>query len=396
MIGTLIKKTVFSLLLAVLSFAAIEALMIVLEPWVFRGVYAYDRERGFRVRPGAADSNRFGFNDRDYPLQKEPGVYRILFAGDSFSWKGGLDGNYTALLEKAFEEHFGAHRVDVINAGYSMTATGEQLAMLRKYGLQYNPDRVVLGFFAGNDVLDASRYRKRIVVGDTYFDIDAREERIVLGRPWVGQSRLVAFVKQRWRAHNAVQQVHGPRDTITFEPDVYLSIEQQRMQVFNTARIAKGDFAEAYSVAFENLAAMQDLLAARGIAFDVALYPDEFQVNAALASNVFATCHLSTADYDLALVQKKVGEFLAGRGVPCVDLLEPFAREGRQRELYIPRNTHWNDAGNVLAAQLLFDYLLPSVEAALGGSDTPRPETAANVDRISAQEMTRVASTSPQ
>lgn len=38
-------------------------------------------------------TNTFGFNDRDYPLGKTPGVFRSVVVGDSFSWASGLDGN---------------------------------------------------------------------------------------------------------------------------------------------------------------------------------------------------------------------------------------------------------------------------------------------------------------
>ena len=39
-----------------------------------------------------------------------------------------------------------------------------------------------------------------------------------------------------------------------------------------------------------------------------------------------------------------------------------FAGPGPDIRLYLPRNTHWNAAGNQLAAELLFDYLAPIVE----------------------------------
>ena len=73
MIGNFIKKAAFSIVLAAFSLLAIEFLMIVCEPWLFRGFYQYDRELGFRIRPGVAGSNRFGFNDRDYPFERQPG-----------------------------------------------------------------------------------------------------------------------------------------------------------------------------------------------------------------------------------------------------------------------------------------------------------------------------------
>ena len=142
----------------------VEILMIVFEPYLFKGLYQYDPDLGFRVRPYINGNNQFGFNDRDYPLETEPGKFRLLVVSDSFNWAGGKDRNYTALLEKKFDNYYGQNQVEVINVGYPGTHTGEQLAMLKKYGLQYNPNLVVLGFFVGNDFRDADPERKRIIV----------------------------------------------------------------------------------------------------------------------------------------------------------------------------------------------------------------------------------------
>src|SRR5215813_15452488 len=165
----------------ILPLICVELLMIVLEPYLFKGLYEYDPDLGFRVRAyypvdQGTVTNKFGFNDRDYPLQKTPGVYRILVVGDSFGWAGGQEGNYAALLERQLDNHYGYHRIDIINAGYPMTHTAEQLVMLKKYGLQYHPDLVILGFFVGNDFIDGNPNRKRIVVNDLYIDIDKRRE----------------------------------------------------------------------------------------------------------------------------------------------------------------------------------------------------------------------------
>ena len=77
--------------------------MIVLEPYLFKGLYEYDPDLGFRVRAyypidQGTITNKFGFNDDDYPLQKTPGIYKIWVVGDSFGWAGGREGNYTAIL----------------------------------------------------------------------------------------------------------------------------------------------------------------------------------------------------------------------------------------------------------------------------------------------------------
>lgn len=193
------KRIIFSVAALFLSIGILELLMIALEPYLFQGFFQYDPDIGFRVRPHARGSNRFGFNDIEYPLQKPPNTFRILVLSDSFNWIGGIENNYTALLEKKFEEHYGRHRVDVINADYRMTHTGEQLIILKKYGLQYNPDLVLLGFFAGNDFIDAHPNRKRVVVNDTYFDIDRHNELTIFNRLILPKSRLFYFIKQKYK-----------------------------------------------------------------------------------------------------------------------------------------------------------------------------------------------------
>ena len=89
----MIKKSLSKILLllfcwTIVPLFLVEVLMIVLEPYLSQGAYQYDPDLGFKIRPHANGNNQFGFNDRDYPLQKEPGKYRILILSDSFNWAG--------------------------------------------------------------------------------------------------------------------------------------------------------------------------------------------------------------------------------------------------------------------------------------------------------------------
>jgi hypothetical protein len=92
------KKTafwgIFITTLACLSVILFERVLLWFSPQI-GNFYEYDADLGFRVRPYTNDSNAFGFNDRDYPLQKPAGHFRIVVLGDSFSWAGGKDKNYT-------------------------------------------------------------------------------------------------------------------------------------------------------------------------------------------------------------------------------------------------------------------------------------------------------------
>ncbi len=347
------------LLWVVAPFICVEILLTVLDPYLFKGFFQYDPDLGFRARAyyPTADggrTNQFGFNDRDYALQKTPGTFRVLVLGDSFSWAGGHDGNYTAILERTLESYYGGHKVDVINAGYQGTHTGEQLALLKKFGLQYNPDLVVLAFFAGNDFLDGDPNRKRIVVNDVYADIDRRREHKLFGYPIVLPSRLLILLRQKYEVHRQQQNTGAG----TFSEDTYLTIEKFRLDFFNAKSFEQGRYQQNVDYILQSALAMNDLLNARHIGFVVAIFPDEFQVSPDLFTAVLQKFKLRREDYDLKLAQNLLKSFLNSRGIAYIDFLDRFMTEGRKEPLYQLRDSHWNAAGNQLAADILFDDLL--------------------------------------
>jgi len=369
------KTTRFAIkigMIILVSLVCLEILMIVFDPYLFKGTFEYDPDLGFRVRahiPGPAGpvTNQFGFCDRDYPLQKTPGVFRILVVGDSFGWAGGLEGNYSALLETMFERREGAHKIDIINGGYPGTHTGEELAMLKKYGLQYDPDLVVLGFFVGNDFVDANPDRKRIVVNGSYVDISKRREHKLLGYPIIAQSRLLLFIEQKYRVYaesrRAQTEARGqPAQLGTFSEETYLGIERARLEFFSSNPASLKAWQANIDYIFQSISEMDALLKSRNIKFVVAIYPDEFQVNDAVLKAIFEKYKLNPADYDLHLAQNLLKSFLQSKGIPFIDFLDRFRAEGKEHDLYSLRDTHWNAAGIQLAADILFEDLGKRVE----------------------------------
>ena len=359
------KASLKIILPAVFVLVCLECLMIIFEPYLFKGFYEYDPDLGFRVRAHAPSfdgtvTNQFGFNDRDYPLQKTEGVFRVLVVGDSFSWAGGREGNYTAVLERMFEHRDGAHEIDVINAGYSMTHTGEQLALLRKFGLQYNPDLVVLGFFVGNDFVDADPDRKRIIVNGLYVDISRSHEHKLLGYPIIPQSRLLLFIEQKykvWAESRKAKTETVTQGPGTFAEETYLAIERGRLELFNRSPSRPKHLQANVDYILQSISEMDALLKSRNIKLVVAIYPDEFQVNEPLLKGVFEKYKLKPEDYDLKLAQNLLKQFLESKGIPVIDFLDRFQAEGRKKDLYVPRDSHWNSAGNQLAADILFGDL---------------------------------------
>jgi hypothetical protein len=354
-------------------FLFLESLMIVLDPYLFKSFYEYDPDIGFRARAHFPTdegtlTNQFGFNDRDYALQKPQGTFRIVVVGDSFGWYGGLEGNYTALLERMLERRDGSHQVDVINTGYPGTHTGEQLVILKKYGLQYNPDLVILGFFAGNDFFDADPNRKRIVVNGCFVDIDKRHEHRFLGYPIVTQSRALLFIKQKYEIHNLTRKARKeaqewaaatgqPAPVKNLPEDTFFNIQRANVEFFNRKNSAQL-FGPNIDHIFQSIAEMNDLLKSRNIRFMVAIYADALQVSPSQFDTLVTKFALNREDYNLNLAQDVLKSFLESKQIPYLDLLGRFRSEEQKQDLYLFRNKHWNKAGNELAAEMLFEYLV--------------------------------------
>jgi lysophospholipase L1-like esterase len=327
----------------------VEVLMITLDPYLFKGRFEYDPDLGFRGRayyrttPGfmgddddGAITNRFGFNAPDYSLQKAPGTFRVLFVGDSFSWAGGLKGNYTALLGRMFEARHGFPKVEVVNTGYPGTHTGEQLLMLKKYGLQYNPD------------------------------LDRRAEHHLFGYPIILQSRLRLFLTQRYEVHKIQTQARKeaqewsaatgqPAPTKNLPQEIFYRVQEAKLKFCN--KNASERFESNIDFVFRSITEMNDLLKARNIKFMVAIYPDSMQVSPAQFDALVTKYGLKREDYDLNRAQDRLQAFLTSKQIPFVDFMERFKAEEQKRDLYLFNDPHWNKAGNQLAAEMLFQYL---------------------------------------
>ena len=121
---------------------------------------SYDGSFDFRT-----NSNGFQ-NERDIPYQKAPGELRVLVLGDSHTqgYEVNYDQTFSYVAEKSLTQH--QVKATVINAGVSGFSTAEELIMLENEGYKYEPDYVVLGFYA-NDFDDNLRTRLFDLVNDS-------------------------------------------------------------------------------------------------------------------------------------------------------------------------------------------------------------------------------------
>jgi hypothetical protein len=136
---------VFSALLfagaEILVRAEAEAWPFELEPLPMPYLAEKDAQLGWRLPPGNGN-NMLGLRNREIG-PKPPNTCRILFLGDSLLYYGELASKRTYLEE--VEARLGS-RYEIINAGVPGYTTYQELEMLRRYGYDFEPDIVFLGF----------------------------------------------------------------------------------------------------------------------------------------------------------------------------------------------------------------------------------------------------------
>jgi hypothetical protein len=110
----------------------------------------------FELKPGMSvyyrdalvTTNSEGFRDKDYAFEKAEGTVRIVGIGDSIMFGQGVvqDKNYLSFLESQLNAVYPAKKWEVINTAVPDYNSAIEVETLKRKGLRYKPDIVIVGF----------------------------------------------------------------------------------------------------------------------------------------------------------------------------------------------------------------------------------------------------------
>ena len=291
-------------------------------------------------------------------FKKRPGVVRILGLGDSFSVFLGDEGkNYINLLSKMFIAK-GRGDLEIVNAGMEAIGPGYYWHILRKYGDSFHPDLVLVGFFVGNDFGEADFY---VNIGNFMSepnDLIKRYLRYYQFR----NLRLYRLLKNKYNNFREGQlkkqeiQRNPSQQVGTFSQETFLEVERTRSWIFDKNK--RDDLEQKWRECAAILLKMKEWCDRRKIKLVIAILPDQFQVDPELRKEIFAHYkRIKEENMELTQPVNLIVNFCRAQNIHCLDLLGQFQEQGKTRQLYTLRNTHWNEAGNRLAASLIFEYL---------------------------------------
>ncbi len=296
-------------------------------------------------------TNAHGMHWRDVTIAKPPGIKRVAFLGDSFTfgcWAADFDRTFVGV----FDSRLRSRGVEALNFGVGGYGLLHEELLLREEVQRFSPDFVVVVLFAGNDIRD------------TFLGL--RSQRLVEGTAELDQAVIRERVPAEWLVKDTTRAAECP-------PASSLDAGVRRLAVFRAldslvalqrpcvefrvnrsftaysfwsqkpypavAEAAKDEFLAA----LERIGALCRSMDARLL---IAALPTRDQVYAR---------HWTGPDYDIAFPQGYVQTFARERGIPFLDLLPPLREHvaATRERPYWPDDIHLNDRGHELIGNWL-------------------------------------------
>jgi lysophospholipase L1-like esterase len=249
--------------------------------------------------------NRFGLRDDDTSLEKPHNVYRIITLGDSLTMGWGVhqDQIYPAGLEQilnAAPPKIFPHdlRYEVLNLGIGNYNTVQEVSLLRKLGLQFKPDLIILGYFI-NDAEPMPNPQSGFLIQSSY---------------------LYAFLASRIKLLTA--------ENLEFL-NYYRSLYQEDQAGWNAAKSA---MMELVNIGKEN--------------------------NIPVALFIIPELHNLSDSYPFADIHKKIASYGEQIGLPVIDLFPEFKNFHPEEDLWVsPKDAHPNAQAHRVIAQGMYNAL---------------------------------------
>ena len=349
-------------------------------------------------------TNALGFNDEEFVVPKPAGRFRIMAVGDSATY--GLvpyPQNVMTVLEDSLRAACPERELDLLNFGIAATGVDDYRAVIELGLATYEPDLVLINFYAGNDAPNLHAYAHGRGRG--------------LRRTLLGHSYLWTYARNVLRLRRSVPDLHGlvgsvqrpapaglppgerPLGGRVVDPDLRLRDDDPALvgPVFDEQAFTKilaeelglfyvlgyaGEVGLPWRRTLEELEAARAYVVGHGARLVITLYPSVLQVDAnlraALIDKVRSRHPELTPDViEPSLPNRVVAGYCRAQGLPCFDLTPAFVRASQEsvEPLYKARDAHWTPRGNRVAAQAQAGHLAPLVCPASGPTSGRDVET---------------------
>jgi lysophospholipase L1-like esterase len=319
--------------------------------------------------------------------------FEIAALGDSFT--DALTVPEHASWPARLEQRLG---VAVQNYGTAGFGPQQELLVLRDFVVRHHPSRVVLAYFAGNDIFDAERF-ERLQQGKTgdetlgwqIKDVYSRADTwhvtsaVAATAGWFARRQQPFVVSASGKAQtDGFEALRDEREARPFDRGLFsLNVEGKRLQwafmppYLNTMNFTERELRgrRGWQIVRESVLAMQQTSRSTGADFIVMFLPFKSQVYWPLLERSFTPAELHHAmsfylegngrQIDVDAMRRNrlaqndmMRELCEAAGIPFLDttpLLQQRVESGEN--VYFPDESHLNELGHQLVADALAEWL---------------------------------------
>ena len=333
-------------------------------------------------------TNSHGWRNRETPWEKSKDVFRVVVLGDSFmgAMQVNDDQTFSVAIETLLNQSGLPRRIEVINLGVPSFGNDQEYLALREFGKKYEPDLVILAFYAQNDVANNSMVldRRDNAYPKPYFKIRNGElVEIPYRDPTPG---WIAFVR---RLVQPLRLYPLTRDSLTQIPIIHRILYNtgivgtiprdnphskqksrfpgrwdRQSEVYR--RSYDGEWVEAWEITRALLLKTRNEARNAGAGFLLVGLADPISVLPdSIRQEVFPPGLPSQLDPDKPTTL--LNKFASSEGIDFVTLVPAFRSSIGQSEdaftkYYLPCDGHWTAAGNYLAARAVVEHLIPTLK----------------------------------
>jgi hypothetical protein len=309
--------------------------------------------------------NTLGLRNEEIDRAKPAGTRRLLMLGDSFTEGDGVE----------FEETF-SHRIQkmldttrlgehwtVINAGVGSYAPLLEYLYLRHEGLALHPDLVVLHLDL-SDFFDDLQYTRTARYDEHHTPIaaGAPPEEKPHGGLAAGLTGIKDYLKDHMRLYNFVRlRIDRTLEGMRHNVDMSGNLAYDKYAMLRPGYHDPDDV--NFQLTYKYLLLIRDMLADRGIAFQVNLYPYGLQVSPREWNSGRQFWGFKADTLYGIEPQQRIAQFCIRNNIAVTNLCESFRELSKTvYPLYHDYNGHWMPAGHALVARELYVSLLPQLK----------------------------------
>lgn len=288
-------------------------------------------------------TNSLGFASPEIDLtNKSSNNIRIMILGDAFSMPEGLEYefSYPALLEKKLQNEFPEKTIHVINAGVTGYGPIEEQAQLKKYIDIIKPDIIINQLFI-NEFDDINYTKESKLIG-----IGLKNEKIYK-RKFLSRTLFPVEITSNFRSLLKLNN-----DKIYRYNKSFLFLYEKKSALYCDTVIAKMN---------SFLSQMSRLSLEKKAKYIVLGVPGQIEVSDPKFISYFPYSEnlKDSTKFDFNLPLKIFHDLCMKNNIPYWDS-KNYLKNYTIQPLYFEESWHWNKAGHIAIAELLFAYLKDS------------------------------------